>query len=201
MLFGRLLSWLSTPRWRSLIWVHFHLGGKPLFVSAFGLWDLCFLYPLCNFLSLLKEQTLNAWVRFLLHLTTAAFKWKSAMWIMWWWKGIDFIWPFTNGGYQYLHSGCCYNKLVIGMKTSVKWSSQHTKCTFMHTFFCELKAAFLTFCMVMLKKKIMWNYATTKGQSSPTSKLLFLGSCFQEDLCQYVSITCDYNNFFFLNFS
>lgn len=63
----------------------------------------------------------------------------------WWmtWKCINFIWPFTNGGYQYSHSGWCYNKLLIGMKTSVKWSSQHSKCAFIHTFFYDIKAAFL----------------------------------------------------------
>lgn len=59
MLFGRLLSWLSTPRWCSLICVHFNLGGKPLFVSAFGLWDLCFLYPLHNFSCSFKRAVIE----------------------------------------------------------------------------------------------------------------------------------------------
>lgn len=105
----------------------------------------------------------------------SCFQVKSAIWIMRRWKCINFIWPFTNGGYQYLYSGCCCNKLVIGMKTSVKLSCQHSKCTFMHTFFCEIKAEFLTFCTVIVKKK-KGSHATIKGQPSATSKHSFLGS-------------------------
>lgn len=76
------------------------------------------------------------------------------------------------------------------MKTS------HSKCTFMHTFFCEIKAVFLTFSTVIVKKK----KRETMLQPSATSKHSFLGF-FQVDLCHYVTIACGYSSLFLLHFS
>lgn len=153
VLFGRWLSWLSTSRWCSLICVHFHLGGKPLFASAFRLWDCLLALPSAIFFSLLKRAIIECMSQIFITPDYSYFQVKvCCMDYKWWWmkwKCINFSWPFTNGGYQYLYSGWCYNKLLIGMKTSVKWSSQRPQCAFMHTFFCEIEAVFLTSCMVI----------------------------------------------------
>lgn len=123
VLFGRWLSCLSTSRWCSLICVHFPLGGKPLFASAFSLWVCLLSSPsLPFFFSLLKRAIIECMSQIFIGHDYSYFQVKvCCMDYKWWWmkwKCINFIWPFTNGGSQYLYSGWCYNKLVIRMKTS-----------------------------------------------------------------------------------